>query len=115
MAREYAAQVMVRLTEDDFGYLVAVGLPGEPRAHTLLRCMKEAILPRTCLLRYRKAPLFREWMTWGPHSPLAAEQRGRQLLAGGFEVEVVHVEPPPPPAAHPDDLEDDELEPGDDE
>lgn len=106
MARtDYAAHVMVRLTLDDFGYLATVGLPGEPRAHTFLRCLRESSLPRTCLLRFRKAPLFKDWMQWGPHSPIAAEQRGRQLLAGGFEVEVLEVEPPPPPPAHPDDLE----------
>jgi hypothetical protein len=108
MARtEYVAQVMVRLTADDYGHLVHVALPNEPRAHTFVRVMREAVLPRTCLLEYRKAPLFPDWLRWGPHSPLAAEYRGRQLLASGFEVRVVEVEPTPPAPAHPEDDDDD--------
>lgn len=97
----------MRLTADDYGHFVHVALPGEPRAHTFVRVMREAILPRTCLLEYRKAPLFPEWMRWGPHSPLAAEMRGRQLLASGFEVRVVQVEAPSPSPAAPEDEDED--------
>lgn len=116
MARtEYVAQVMVRLTEEDYGCLQSVALPNEPRAHTFTRALRESLMPRTCLLRYRKAPLFPHWMDWGPHSPVAADVRGQHLLRSGFEVEVVMVDPPLPLPAHPDDDNESDDDLNDDE
>lgn len=85
---EWAAQVMVRLADQDLVALQAVQRPGEARAHTYLRLAREAALPAEVTLRYRKAPLFPEWMTWGPLSPIAADERGQLLLSRGFEVQV---------------------------
>jgi hypothetical protein len=89
---EWAAQVMVRLTDEDLVALQAVQAPGEARAHTYIRLAKEAALPAEVMLRYRKPPLFPEWMTWGPLSPIAADERGQLLLKRSFDVEIQRAE-----------------------
>jgi hypothetical protein len=111
MAREkkkIVCNVMVRLDAEEFGALGAVAKPGEVRPHTLIRCMREAVLPRDILLRFRMPPghkaykLFPNWMNQGPMSPADAIWRGEQLLRKGCEVETIQVEGVMPPPAWPD-------------
>lgn len=101
---EYAAEVMLRLTPEDFGVLQSIQLPGEPRAHAYLRVAREAVLPPSLLLRYRKPPLFPTWLTMGPLSPLQADARGKALLERGFAVELAEVEGRSPAPMWPEDV-----------
>ena len=89
--QEWVATVLVRLTPEDLGALEAVGRSGEPRAHTFRRLAHEAVVPADTLIRYRKAPLLPAWLEQGPLSVTAAEERGRAMLARGFEVELHQV------------------------
>jgi hypothetical protein len=107
MATEFVAEVMVRLDAEDFGVLQAIQHPGEARAHAYLRVAREAVLPPTILLRYRKPPLFPAWLQMGPLSPLTADTRAQRFLAQRFEVEVVEVAPTGPAPAWPSDEPDD--------
>tara|TARA_Y100000034_G_scaffold71176_1_gene85846 strand:+ start:3624 stop:3983 length:360 start_codon:yes stop_codon:yes gene_type:complete len=100
MAREkkdVVANVMVRLDAPELGALEHVGKPGEARAHTLIRCMMEAVLPRDILLRFRMPPghkmhrIFPDWMQQGPMSPSEALWRGEILLRKGCEIQTVQV------------------------
>lgn len=110
--REVVAEVMLRLTEEDFGALVAVQMPGESRAAAYLRVMRDAVVPATVKLRYRKAPLFPNWLglTTAPVGATTALMRMEVLKRGGWEVEYDEVEPPPPTPLHPDDLAEDDDE-----
>ena len=108
--RDIVVETMVRGTAEDLGALQAVARPNEPRAQTYLRVVREAVLPPTILLRYRKDPLFPAWMTMGPLSPLAADERGRALLARGFTVELAEVEGRAPQPAWPEDAVEDDPE-----
>lgn len=110
---EIVAEVMVRLTAEDFGVLHSIQQPDEPRAHVYLRVAREAVMPPTILVRYRRAPLFPKWLVMGPLSPLTADFRGRALLRQGWEVEAEEVAPKPPAPLHPDDLIEEEEEPDD--
>ena len=83
---EFAKRVMVRLTQEDLDTLHSVIGPGEKPPHCYLRLAREAVVPADTELRYRKPPLFDEWMVQGPLSPLAAVNRGERLMAAGFEV-----------------------------
>lgn len=103
MATDFVTEVMVRLTAEDFGVLVSIQRPGEARAHAYLRVAREAVLPPTILLRYRKPPLFRDWLQMGPLSPLTADTRAQALIAQRFEVEAVEVAPRGPAPAWPSD------------
>jgi len=109
--KEVVANVMVRLDATELGAMGVVGKPGEARAHTLIRCMMEAVLPRDILLRYRMPPghrahrLFPNWMTHGPMSPEEAIWRGERLLAKGCEVETIQVPGVMPRPAWPEEEE----------
>jgi len=109
-APEIVAETMVRATPEDYACLMAVAKPGEPRAHTYLRAVREAVIPPTILLRYRKPPLFPAWMCMGPMSPLAANTRAQMFLASKWEVEVREVPGAMPAPLWPDDAGDDEEE-----
>lgn len=99
---EWAAEVMVRLNEDDLIHLNAVARPGEARAHTFLRCMRNAILPSDVLLRYKLPEehknhrLFPNWSVNGPMTADQALWKGELLLRKGYLVETKQVEPGPP-------------------
>lgn len=107
MATEFVTLVAVRLTAQDLGVLHDVSLPTDgSRAETYRRVAREAVLPSDILVRYRKLPLFPDWTTWGPFSPVAADSRGRHLITRGFEVEVQQVEPRVPAAMWDDEVDD---------
>lgn len=107
-ADEIVCQTMVRVNAEDYACLMAVGRPGEARAHIYARAVREAVIPPTIILRYRKAPLFPTWLEMGPMSPLAADTRGRMFLASGWEVEARSVAPRPLAPMWPDDDNDDQ-------
>ena len=94
---------MVRVSPENYGILREVGLPGEPSAHTYLRCARMCVMPPTIIVRYRKAPLFPQWLTMGPLSPESADFRGTMLASKGWEVEVSEVKGAMPGPAWPDD------------
>ena len=102
-APEIVSETMVRATPEDYACLMAVTKPGEPRAHTYLRVMREAVIPPTIILRYRKPPLFANWMQMGPMSPLAANTRALMFLASKWEVEVREVPGAMPAPLWPED------------
>ena len=110
--REVVCEVMLRLSEEDFGALVAVQLPGESRAAAYLRAMRDAVVPPNIRLTYRKAPLFPEWLgtTTAPVGATTALMRMEVLKRGGWEVRWEEVEPAPPRPLHPDDLAEDDDE-----
>lgn len=110
-AAEIVVETMVRATPEDYGCLQAVARPGEPRAHTYLRAVRELVVPPTILLRYRKPPLFPTWMQMGPLSPMAADTRAQLFLASRWEIEVREVAGVMPGPAWPED----EDEAGEDE
>lgn len=109
-SREIVVETMVRGTAEDLGALHAVAHPNEARAQTYLRVVREAVLPPTIMLRYRKPPLFKDWLEMGPLSPIAADARGEQLLARKFEVQLAVVEPSGPRPAWPDDYVEEDPE-----
>lgn len=111
MAREIVKQVMVRLTEEDFGALHVVALPGEPASQTFLRALHQCADERDTVLSYRKPPLFPEWVRRGPMSAVHAEQRGQHMIKNGFDVELQSVEPIGAVPLHPDDLVEEEEDP----
>lgn len=88
----WALEILVRCDADDADALHACAKPGEPAAHTYLRLAREASLPPSVLLEYRKAPLFPDWMSWGKVSPITADDRARHLKAKGFDVRVTPTE-----------------------
>lgn len=87
----WTLHVALNLDADDADALASCAKPGEPAAHTYLRLARENVMPHTIKLRYRKAPLFPDWMEVGPMSPITAVDRGEHLLRRGFEVETVQV------------------------
>lgn len=88
----WADEVRLLLTQEDVAVWETVALPGEPKAHTYLRVAREALPRASVVLRYRKAPLFPQWMQQGPMNPVAADQRGRHMLKQGFEVVAEQIE-----------------------
>jgi hypothetical protein len=109
-APEIVAETMVRATPEDYACLMAVARPGEPRAHTYLRAVREAVIPPTILVRYRHPPLFPNWMQMGPLSPLAANTRAQMFIASKWEVEVREVPGAMPAPLWPEDESDEEGE-----
>ncbi len=106
-------EVMVRMDAEEFGVLQHVALPGEAMAHTFLRTMTEAVLPRDILLRFRVKPddrrsrLFPDWVQQGPMSVEQAAYRGQMLLMKGYyEVETRQVPGISPSPAWPEEAPD---------
>jgi hypothetical protein len=110
-APEIVCETMVRATAEDFGCLQAVARPGEARAHTYLRAVRELVLPPTWIVRYRKPPLVPDWCLMGPMSPLSAMTRAELFLGSGWQVELKEVPGAMPGPAWPEEEEEEEEEP----
>ena len=114
-ARVVIASVLVRLDANEFGIMHAVARPGEPRAHTLTRCMMDAVLPRNMVVRFRireddkRHHICPDWITQGPMTLDQALFYVQALERKSYyEMKLEQVDAKPPPAVHADPEEDDE-------
>lgn len=91
--REIVAEVMLRLTAEEFEALEMHQRPGEARATTVCRVLVSYVPVLDVMLEYRKPPMFSNWLRQGPITVFQADTMAKRLADRGFEVRVTNAEP----------------------
>jgi len=89
---KFVDKVLVRITEDELIIIEAIQSdnPGVAKAEALRIALRNHSVVgfKDIMMKYRKAPLFRDWMIVGPMFPEYAQDRADKMIQRGFEVEV---------------------------